>query len=413
MPIFSDYLERELKATPVEMGLIAALGWAGFAIVCVPLGILQGHFGHRPLLVLSSLIGGIGYILLWSSTTHSKPKPSLSLFASCFFFIGMSSYAGFSAALCGNIKNWTPRHRGVIIAIHVAGFGFSSGWYAFMHRWALDMSYERLFFTLAVCHILLPIIGLFLVRDGLIPEVLHITDDVVDKTKIPVSLYGEITCPAIATHPVWLFVWAGFIVGGSSALMLPQVLGPLSKSLRGISMEDEMVFVMAICFGISALASGFLSDFFIRRAPRITWMVPGLLSIAIAQILSAIGMSWYVLWVAVVMNGIGLGLIFVGTLITINAYFGDTNYAANVAWVLLGMAFGDILLEIIGAEIYKSKANDSGICEDGYNCFRIIFIITSVATVLVCLPMTILVRNARKREHRWLHMEEMSDFEDY
>jgi len=95
------------------------LASAVFALTMVPGGKLQDRLGPKPVLLISSVLAGLGFILSGLNLTVA----GLALFFGVVF--GLAMGFGYASPTPAAVKWFHPEHRGLISGIVVSGFGLA------------------------------------------------------------------------------------------------------------------------------------------------------------------------------------------------------------------------------------------------------------------------------------------------
>ena len=95
------------------------LASAVFALTMVPGGKLQDRLGPKPVLLISSVLAGLGFILSGLNLTVA----GLTLFFGVVF--GLAMGFGYASPTPSAVKWFHPEHRGLISGIVVSGFGLA------------------------------------------------------------------------------------------------------------------------------------------------------------------------------------------------------------------------------------------------------------------------------------------------
>ncbi len=95
------------------------LASAVFALTMVPGGKLQDRLGPKPVLLISSVLAGLGFILSGLNLTVA----GLTLFFGVVF--GLAMGFGYASPTPAAVKWFHPEHRGLISGIVVSGFGLA------------------------------------------------------------------------------------------------------------------------------------------------------------------------------------------------------------------------------------------------------------------------------------------------
>jgi MFS family permease len=262
------------------------------------MGRLNDKSGPRMVVIISSIMLGLGYLLM--SCLNNAWE--LYLFYSVFIGLGMS---GPFVALLSTIARWFVKRRGMMTGIVIAGTGIGtligspiSNWLISTYEWRLS------YVILGVAVIVICILAAQVLRrnpqpKGLLPDPENINQFNISN----INAQGFTIKETIHTNQFWMvmvmFFCLGYCMMGMSVHIVPHItdLGISSATAAGI------LGVMGASNGIGCIALGGIAD---RIGSRHVCIISFILIAVGSFWLLAVNEVW-MLYLCAVVFGLGLG----------------------------------------------------------------------------------------------------------
>jgi MFS family permease len=113
---FSAYgpeLKVKLGYSQTDINTVSSVGDLGLYFGGLPMGAICDFFGAQVTYSLSGVLGFLGYLLMWLGAQGIIGNAPL-LMALYLAFAGFGSYAGYTAGLVTNVRNFSPENRGKV-----------------------------------------------------------------------------------------------------------------------------------------------------------------------------------------------------------------------------------------------------------------------------------------------------------
>lgn len=109
---------------------------------------------------MAALLLYLGYALMYLATVDMVSSHYVAM-GFYFLFAGLGSSAGYQAGLITNIRNFTPKLRGIVTGLLAAAFGLSAAVFTKIYGsfWKETAAVDQFLWFLAVCLGLLPLVG--------------------------------------------------------------------------------------------------------------------------------------------------------------------------------------------------------------------------------------------------------------
>ena len=338
-------------------------------------------------------------------------------------FIGFGAIFTYMACMMTNIENFNPKHRGKVIGILDASFSCGPALVALVYGTLFTNGHNNndedkqnlrgFYLMMALLFASINILGIvFLSPYPYEQSVISITDektiDVSENVKLtptqekmnpePVE---EMTGFKLLRSFDYQFVTWAFIICSSLQLMFQN---NITTYLKSFHMEDASTLFTTLNFAAGTAAKfviGYLSDVIVHKVPR-----PGVALVAmIVQTASLTfcifyGNTYSVLLITVFCVGMPNGAAWCLTPTMISEFFGVKYFGRNWGFVMLGTAFGGLILQKIFGAIYENEIVTLEVKDCyGLECFRYSFLLVAgLSLCAVILYVGLLERRLKLRE---------------
>lgn len=227
---------------------------AVFALTMIPGGKFQDKFGPRPVLLVSSVLAGLGFIFSGLNLTVG----GLTLFFGLVF--GLAMGFGYASPTPAAVKWFHPEHRGLISGIVVSGFGLAPVYIAPLTNSLINaFGLSTTLIILGVVFFLI-VFSLSFVIENPPTDFSRIELKRKPKRRPKVST-KEFTPGEMLKTPQFYMLWLMFFFGTFAGLL---IVGQMSKiGLEQASMSNGflLVVVYAVFNFIGRLTWGTVSDY--------------------------------------------------------------------------------------------------------------------------------------------------------
>jgi OFA family oxalate/formate antiporter-like MFS transporter len=330
--------------------LIDQLGWtatqtqipymvacAVFALSMAPGGRLQDKYGPKPVIMVSAVLAGIGFI----SSGRLLTPMGLAVFYGIVFGVGMGM--GYAAPTPAAVKWFSPRQRGLISGIVVSGFGLAPLYIApltnhLLARYGLQGTFN----VLGVSFFVLIMVLAQFIRNP--PADHHISS--VDVSKVEASHQTVKTeyewYDAIRT-PQFKQLWLMFAFGTFAGLLIIGQMSKIGLEQAGIRNATILVSVYAIFNCTGRILCGIISDKFGRMRTLFVMFAIQVLVYAIFSFLQTPG--------PMIVGVATVGFTFGGMLTLFpatTADFGIRNFGVNYGLMITAWGIGGVFGPLLG-----------------------------------------------------------------
>jgi MFS family permease len=318
-----------------------------------------------------------------------------------FFTMGQGSAACYTSAISCNLKNFSKNASGRIVGILLGLFGISAAIYSAIFTYAFKKDISSYLWFASGTTLVVPLAGVIFLNN--IPkeptryDVTTPTENLaIDLVTTPEATPQE---PVIAQpEPVTqtdvnpletlrsLDFWLAFVslfTGIGTGLVIINNLGNITISYGGID-GSQTVFVVMInlsnSFGRAFF--GWISDRYVTRISRITWLSIALLCMATAQFGFAFAEIPY-FYPLVILAGIAYGAMWMVMSAFTKDRFGLKYYGINFSLIECAPTAGSFLLStLLAAYFYQSNVDHGSKTCTGHKCYFSTFLISCVLCTL-------------------------------
>ena len=373
--------------------LVAQFGWKrgdiSFAyslafLIGLPAVVLMGwagdRYGARMLMVIASLLIGVGTVLLGTV----KELWQFYLFYS--LFVGSLGHAAFSVLLPVIMTRWFHRHMGITLGLYWAAQGLGPVIFAPLFRWQIEThGWQHAFTTIGVVvGIILVVFSLFIFNSpaakGLKP---YGAEDIpepkpgAEKVSRPPVKLREI----LSQRTVWLLAGIHHVGCVGHAVILAHVVSMATfKGIPGV----QAASVLATIAGTSVV-SRFVFSILAEKLGGRTVLTISLLGQALPVLILFFATEAWVFYLFAVVFGLCYGGEMVGFPIINKQLFGaDAPLGSIYSFVMLGASTGMALGGWLGGALFDVFGN--------YNAS----LLASLIVGLIGLPMTLALPRHKK-----------------
>ncbi len=332
-----------------------------FAFSMIPGGRSQDKLGPRPVLILSAILAGIGFVFSGAFLTVL----GLTVFFGVFF--GLAMGMGYAAPTPAAVKWFDKSRRGLISGIVVSGFGLAPIYIGpLTHSLITNLGIQNTFFILGAGFlVILMILAQFIKNPpaGFTPT----------NKKGRTLLANEETHQreyawkeTLRTKSFYL-LWIMFFFGTFAGLLLIGQLSKIGLEHAGITTPFLLISVYALFNFLGRIACGVISD---KLGRMRTLLMMFLLQVIIYSVFIFLVTPW-----AMIAGVAVVGFTFGGMLTLFPAstadYFGLKNFGVNYGMLITAWGVGGFIGPLLG-----------GLVRDNSGGYLLSFIISAILSSL-------------------------------
>lgn len=344
--VFLKPLGQSFGWSRTQISLAFSLSTLGITVTLPLIGYLVDRFGARRVIVLASLLFGIGVISLSFLSAH------LWHFYAVYILIGVAGSGTTPVAYAKIISYWFDRRRGLALGIGVAAIGLSGSLMpTFAQALIVWVGWRQAYLLLGLvaAGITVPVIWL-LIKEmpqtmGFEPDGAFVGQPEVSKPRVSV---GVLSVREIwHTGTFWLLVSAVFLISVSFHGYMVHLVPLLTD--RGFSAQTAalIVLVAGVTAVIGRIGVGYLLDRFF--APFVAMIFFG--AFALGMFILYSGTTGGLVFVAVFLVGLGLGAELDFIPFAISRYFGlhafGKIYSHTFSVFNLGGVIGPLMMGMV------------------------------------------------------------------
>ncbi|XP_041378076.1 probable transporter MCH1 [Gigantopelta aegis] len=416
-------LKKTFSYTQTEIELLASMGNFGISLG-FPAGFMVERLGARWTSLTALILTSLGSFMLYS-TTYQKAFYSDSAWLQdiYFFVMGFGAIFTYMASMMTNISNFSPKHRGKVIGILDASFScgptlvalvygtlFTNG---HVHDDEQKQNLRGFYLMMALLFATANLLGiLFLSQyeyddpeesrfavnsDGILESSEKVKE--INPNPEPVE---EMTGFKLLKSIDYQFLMWAFIICSSLQLMFQNNITTYLKSFR---MEGASTLFTTLNFAagtVSKFVIGYLSDSIVHRVPRPAVALIAMIFQTVSLTLCIFFGNYYsVLLVSVLFVGMPNGATWCLTPTMTSEFFGVKYFGRNWGFMMLGTAFGGLILQKIFGAIYEDRIRTPGVKDClGLGCFRYSFVmVAGLSFCAVVLYVGLLERRLQLRKY--------------
>eukprot|EP01080_Neovahlkampfia_damariscottae_P006415 gene6415-10422_t len=393
-PVISVDLRNILGFSLVEANVLSSLSLFG-AFVGIPTGIFYDYFGTRLTCLLAGALIFLSYSLI-QLTVRGYLYHHPVIFAFYYLMVGFGSAAQIVVGSGTNSKNFSPKRKGLVIAIPLLFFGLSGAVLSPIYNFFEGPSKLANYYTFfSILGLVLPWTNALFhtevdwkkfedpiesqENEETVQEDVNPIQDKEVSQKIP----DTSTFQMFFTLRFYLVVLTWGIASGAG-LMFINNLGEIIVSLNGPKGAATYMVPLALLANCSGrIVGGFSIDIISKWINRPYFMLFCCLGVSGASILSAF-VTFELLFVCTIFQGFFLGLSMLVGVALVMDMFGPTYYGTNFSFCLIGPAGANFLLSTVKFSlIYNANILPGDLkCYSGHTCFMWSFIIVSILGIV-------------------------------
>eukprot|EP00164_Ancoracysta_twista_P003441 GFYU01004590.1.p1 GENE.GFYU01004590.1~~GFYU01004590.1.p1 ORF type:complete len:474 (-),score=122.47 GFYU01004590.1:70-1491(-) len=410
---FNTDLKKNMVWDGTEVNNVFGIGAVG-QYIGFPPGWLFDRFGVRVTCLYAAFLGFLGYFLMYlqTSTHFSTSSVVMGLF---YALVGQGSIGLYMAGLLSNVRNFSPKHRGIIVGLLASGFGLSAALFAAIKKGAFEGDPANFLLMLAITlgasglggAALMTVVGppeeddaVDLEKSGLLENESLAGHDNEQKTKnVSDDDVVDITGMELARTPQYWVLFALFGLGCGAGLMFISNVGLLAMShdLQSKKALYTQITSYSNCAG--RLIVGFASDATKNKLTRPFWILVSMLSMLLTHSLLAADQG-NALFAGLILDGLSYGALFSIVPTFLSERFGVLHFGFNWGVTTLALAAGNLILGKVAGAVYDAHGHTgkdgSPVC-NGDICFETTFVVSSLCAATGCVLAAYLVYAHRKR----------------
>lgn len=325
-----------------KQALVVDLGWSNsdasmpytiavitFAVSLLIAGVLQDRMGPRRILILGTVMVGLGMIISSFATTPFMLIVTFGLLTGCGIGFGY-------ACLAPSAMKWFhPSKKGMVNGLIAAGFGLAAVYLAPLTSMLISTYGINTSFLILGCAVLVIAVPLACTINN--PEEGYTPVAPASAANKPASKPVDINWRAMMKTPQFYSLWLMFALASSAGLMVIGNITSIAAQQANITQAAYLVVILSIFNSGGRVVAGMLSD-----------KIGGVKTLMIAFIIQGINMALFAsfktdftLMIGAALAGIGYGTLLAVFPSIIADYYGLKNYGANygvlyTAWGISG-----------------------------------------------------------------------------
>lgn len=304
------------------------------------------------------------------------------------------------AAMTTNIVNIHPKHRGKVIGLLDASFSGGPALMSLLYgvifakgRKDEDQNLKGFYLTSAICFAAIAFLEMVFLKyipyetDPEEEPIINVDNSVKTDVSHPQKQNGDITGLSLLKRFDFHYLGWAYILCAGLQLMFQNNIGTYLASYRIKQYTTVFTTINPICGIISKFFAGFLSDALYHKYPRIAILfvfnIVQTLTLALCIFFSD---EFSMLVVVVLIIGFSNGALWCLTPTMISEFYGLKYFGRNWGTIMLGNAFGGLLLQQTFGWIYDSSIQYKGEKDCyGLRCFTMSFAMAAVLSFCSCI----------------------------
>ncbi|CAH1775092.1 unnamed protein product [Owenia fusiformis] len=442
--IFAVALKKKFNGTQTDIENIATSGALGICIGSFPAGIAFDRFGPRVASISALVLTGSGYTLMWMTTQYRGFFASnIWLMCIIYFVTMLGNSFTFIASLSTNSINFKGKHRGSIVGILSAVFGFSPAIFSliydsyFIQGHIFDEQNQRVaefMIFLAICSVsvnLLGVVGLRIVPEETMPisedtelrpmDITNAkdkenttTDNLVNKKTEKIGGPSDKTpliqndfsnkpelnvCQVVKTLRFHILFWIVIIIGGVGASFKNNIT-TVVKSAHLEAKTTSFTVIIPTCCSVARFLSGIFPVWIIdkwKKLPKSSILLFSSFFTLVCQTLFIFyNQDFLSLFTNSMVMSAAYGAFFVLMPIVVIELFGSKYFAQNFGLLNIANGIGIFSFQKLFGELYESNSPPGSIDCYGELCTRWSFAISAImALFATCLNVLLMYAEVR------------------
>ncbi|XP_063409263.1 uncharacterized protein LOC134692704 [Mytilus trossulus] len=406
-------VKKHFNYTQPEVELFGSMSNFGISLG-FPAGIVCEKFGPRIASLCGLIIASAGFTLLWSATLTEEFYSNKAGLQDIYYFIsGFGAIFLYMAAMTTNVINFSPKHRGKIIGLLDASFSGGPAVMAFLYgvlfakgRNAEDQNLTGFYLTSAISFAVIGIFGTVFLRfhpynPDPDEEIIINTDDSI-KPMTQVHVIEDLTGLSLLKRFDFHFIAWGYIMCAGLQLMFQNNIGTYLASYDISKFTTVFTTINPVCGIFSKFFAGFLSDALVDRYPRVVVLFGFNIMQTIFLTLSIFFSDKFAMILVVnLVIGFSNGALWCLTPTMISEFYGLKYFGRNWGSIMLGNAFGGLLLQQSFGWLYDSSIRFKGQTDcSGLHCFTLSFTLAAVLSFCSCIFNLGLLQGELDKKHK-------------
>ncbi len=343
--IMAVYLRDNLGWTAMETQIPYMIACGVFALLMVPGGRIQDKIGPKAVIMASGVFAGIGLI----ASSFFMTVVGLSIFFGIFF--GTAMGLGYASATPPAIKWFSPKKRGMIAGIVVAGFGLAAIYAAPAAEFMIAAyGISNTFLIIGIAFFIVITLLAQLIRNpppGYVPADMPVLDKSEQEAQKKKAVKVDFTWNEMVRTPRFYLIWLMFCFGSLSGLMIIGQLSGIAVEQAGVTLGFILVALLAGFNAGGRVAGGVLSD----KLGRANTLLFIFLLQAVTFLLFGTFTSLVPLIIGTAIAGFCYGAFLAVFPATTADFFGTKNLGVNYGLVFTSWGAGGVFGGLIGGMV--------------------------------------------------------------
>ncbi|XP_052092625.1 uncharacterized protein LOC127729044 isoform X1 [Mytilus californianus] len=403
--VYINDIKAKFHYNQTEVELFASMLNAGIGLGFLP-NLIGSKLKSTWILVIGLLLSTAGLLLLWSSTKMVAFYEGKSWLMALYFLIsGLGGSVAYIMALRFNATHFAEDKRGRIMAMMFIFIDIGMISFTVIYYKALPAATRLEGFLIVVvsfnaavyifCMIFLRNTPSNIGEITVAKEEPHSSNFKYEAMDTENALSEKSFSELLCTIDYQLLAWmcsSAFAV----SLLLSNNMTVLTKELDLTSIDTVITIMYPPIVIVAALVFSLASDKLKHTLTRTSFLIAGVVCLAISSILNAFLSSGKgVVITAVVLAAVGTGIVYTIGPTAMSEVFHIDNLMRNWGLVMLLRAVLIIILHLIFGEIYDLEvSSDASMFCKGLHCTRYGYLLTfGVAVIAVGLGIILIIRN--------------------
>ncbi|KAJ8320348.1 hypothetical protein KUTeg_001935 [Tegillarca granosa] len=400
--VYSNAVKKHFNYTQSEVEVISAMSNFGISLG-FPAGFMCERLGARWTSLAALLIAGLGFMLSWSTTLLEEfYHPKVWLQDIYFFISGFGAVFMYMACLTTNMNNFHPKHRGKVVGLMDASFSAGPALFAllygeiFINGHDTDEQNQNLggfYLMSAISFAVTGLLGIIFLHPISYDSVDFEENTIIGGDSLSSSNPSlqqmkeepkQITGLKMIKRFDFHYIFWAYIFCAGLQLMFQNNIGTYLKSYRIEEYTTLFTTINPIAGVFSKFFAGFMSDMLVHRLPRASILLAFNVGQTIALVIAVFfSDNFVILLIILLVVGFANGALWCLTPTMISEFYGMQYFGRNWGSIMLGNAFGGLLIQQLFGWMYDSSIGIEGETDCyGLICFRWSFIM--IATLSFC-----------------------------
>jgi len=374
--VWAPYLKSSTGFSQTRINIIGSFGNIGSALGIIA-GLVFDRYGPIPTALISTALLFSGYFLIYCSLAGSIPS-NFFLYLLLNFVVGQGSSYAYATSLSTNIRNFSSKHRGLVVGVLVSFYGLSGA--------ILTSAYELIFVrhggVLAYIFVLIVFTTSLSLIGGLLqsypPE--HPDFDENDTLlDFPEHTFKDENAVSgkqlLKQKEFWILVCL-MMFGTSTGALYINIIGSLYLSLGAAPGDQNLsVLLISLMNAVGRLSAGLITDSLAHKMKR---------TVLLATIYLLFSATWVFLGTfesltVLPFTSLAVGFCYGATLCAIptitSELFGVCTFAENWGSIQPANAVGTVVLGVIAGILYDQQLGENTKHCIGHSCYAHTFLL--------------------------------------